>query len=339
MGPTSSRPVERRDEVAPTQHHYPASPSFDVMKQCAVLTGLAVGDALGMPFETEPPTSQRLLEWDGVSYLGSDYHLLSPGQWTDDTMMACLIAQVLIENGGYVAEKVSARYAGWLASGDLRGMGKTTRAALQRLQAGVLWTDSGVLGSLGNGSAMRAAPIGVWYRDDLPTVDRVARLDAAVTHRSPEASDASAAVALAAALLALGVPRFHILRLVLERLPPLGAIAEGLSRLSLDAGDPRTEKTMAAEMAAMGTRAVATQTVPAAFYAFLHGKDYLSTVSAAVQAGGDTDTTAAIAGALAGIFYGRAGIPAHLLAGLEAAEALASYDAALMTRCVQTDDA
>jgi ADP-ribosylglycohydrolase len=57
------------------------------MIQPATLTGLAVGDALGMPFETNHFSSRRLNQWDG-SFQASDFHKLDPGQWTDDTQMA-----------------------------------------------------------------------------------------------------------------------------------------------------------------------------------------------------------------------------------------------------------
>src|ERR1700722_7870979 len=132
-----------------------------------VLLGTAIGDALGMPFEGLKPEHPSLQAWDGKTFLPSrerpptyyGSHLsINAGQYTDDTQMTLMVAQSLLEKKGFDPDDLARCYVDWIASGRARGFGRTTQLAIQALQEGKHWSESGVPGSFGNGTAMRAAP-------------------------------------------------------------------------------------------------------------------------------------------------------------------------------------
>lgn len=291
------------------------------MNHPSPLLGLAIGDALGMPFETRSPEDPFLKSWDGVTYLPSEYHKLQPGQWTDDTLMSTLLAESLLECDGYSPEDAAIRYCKWYVEGPHRGMGKTTKLALQALQAGVTWADSGLRDAEGNGTAMRAAPFGLFFRDDVWKILDGTAMDAGITHKSREAEEGSSAVALGVGMISCGITKLGLLDNVLTFLRP-SKIRDKLLALEAMIGVSTAEEALKY----FGTKAHVVHTVPSAFAAFLLTDSYLEAIQVAIRAGGDTDTTAAVAGALAGAYYGREGIPAHLFNGLERAGYIEDLD-------------
>lgn len=304
--------------------------------RAATLTGLAVGDALGMPFETQHFLSDQLLSWDGETFGSSAYHKLKPGQWTDDTMMAKCLADSILKNPRFDPSDIAGVYQSWYDSGDHRGMGKTTERALDRLVAGRPWMTSGVKGAEGNGPAMRIAPLGLFYRH-LKSRDLIAmaHVEASITHDSDVGRWGAAAVALAVADLANRVvftSKEDTVNRVIELLPEEielgGQIRLGLISAVAKSKAPAARRWEA--LANMGTGAHILQTVPAAFYAFLTAGSYHETIVTAIRAGGDTDTTAAIAGALAGTYYGVEQV-ARFLPNLEDAETLRALECRLYT--------
>lgn len=257
-----------------------------------------MGDALGMPFETQPPDSPSLLAWDG-SYGSSEYHRLGPGQWTDDTQMSCCLARSIVRLGGYDTEDAASEYLMWFQSGDCRGIGGSTRKAMENLAAG-RW-PSGVEGATGNGTAMRAAPIGMRYRgNDLSILQSVGR-DALITHRSHQAVDGSLVIALSVSFLLSGEPKNKLLEHLSFRL------SKDHMRTSLLLDQRPTE----------AVSPYVVDSVAAAVWCFLHTEDFTSAVEQAIRLGGDTDSVASMTGALAGSYYGYEGIPSRYLDGLE----------------------
>jgi ADP-ribosylglycohydrolase len=281
--------------------------------ETATLTGLAIGDALGMPFETHPPTSPALLNWDGTFQSGATntrQPQRQPGEWTDDTKMAMALADSLIISGCYSPAHVSSNYIDWYHSGDLRGIGKTTREAMDRLIKGHHWNSSGVLHAKGNGPSMRIAPMGVFYRSSLLTVAEMTRVDAWITHRSQEAQEGAVAVALAVALLAQNkVDKEHLIKPVLHLIQGPEShttLTEArLSELGKFLAEKPSREAAVQYLIEKGTSAVTEQTVPAAFLCFMVTDSFKDAVEMAVRAGGDTDTVGAITGALAGTYYGK----------------------------------
>lgn len=272
----------------------------------ATLTGLAVGDALGMPFETKHYRDPALQAWDG-SFLAGEYHDLKPGQWTDDTMMAKALAASLLAHRTYAPADAAKRYLAWYRLGepDNRGMGKNTAKALSRLDHGLPWTQSGQQDSLGNGAAMRIAPVGIMFRENIQAAAEMAHLDAQITHKHPEAVYGSVAMSVAVCALAQGRARpFNIISKILGFIPEGAQLAKNLraaQTLILD-GVPSENKHEL--LLKIGSSFKVTDTVPNALMAFAATESYREAVEVAVRAGGDTDTVAAMAGALAGTFYG-----------------------------------
>ena len=180
------------------------------MIKIATLVGCAIGDALGNPFEMKPAASPLLQCWDGLFKAGGTFWRGEAGQYTDDTLMSIALASSLIEKSGFEAEHVASQYLAWYESGNTRGIGTTTAGAMVNLKLGAAWNESGLTKSVdglpagGNGTAMRAAPIGLFYQKDIETLLKVALLDASITHNSHEPKMGSVAVALATAFLANG---------------------------------------------------------------------------------------------------------------------------------------
>jgi ADP-ribosyl-[dinitrogen reductase] hydrolase len=303
----------------------------------ATLTGLAVGDALGMPFETHHWTSEALLGWNGGFQSGATNERqpnLLPGQWTDDTKMALALAKSLAACETYDPVATVQNYMEWYFSNDHRGMGKTTNEALERINNGYHWLDSGISNAEGNGVAMRVAPLGLFYRNTPATAAIAARIDANITHRSREAAEGAVAVATAVALLtrsqgALNLDSMsfdHFIRKVVYYLNGDSKVEEKLvdviDHLDDLSQDPDIRlKSILMKLIDMGTGAHVVQTVPAAFLCFLATSNFADAVDLAIRAGGDTDTTAAITGALAGTFYGIDQVQPYL-EQLEASEAI-----------------
>lgn len=282
------------------------------MKKIATLVGCAIGDALGNPFEMRPAASPLLINWDGLFKAGGTFWQGEAGQYTDDTLMSMALAASLIEKAGFDPADVSQKYLAWYESGNTRGIGTTTASALATLKLGASWQESGLthghdgLPAGGNGTAMRAAPIGLWYRQDPKALLESAMLDASITHNSFEPKMGSVAVALGTAMIANGLD--DIME-VLENIEDI--VSDSLVKQKLDLAinhlDFKTDPFEA--LAAIGTSGYVPETVGAAFYCLGATDNFKDAVVLAVKAGGDTDTTAAIVGALAGTYYGLDTIP------------------------------
>lgn len=284
------------------------------MKTIATLVGCAIGDALGNPFEMWDSSESELQNWDGLFKAGGTFWVGEPGQYTDDTLMSIALASSLIENGKFVPEHVASEYLSWYNSGNTRGIGNTTAGAMVNLKLGSQWTESGLTHSVdglpagGNGTAMRAAPIGLWYRKDPEQLLQVAMDDASITHNSHEPMMGSVAVALAVSLLANGTHTpMEALETVLEIVSD-SVVREKLAEACAYLKES-VEPTEA--LAKLGVSGYVPETVGAAFYCFCATQNFKDAVVLAVKAGGDTDTTAAIVGALAGTYYGLEGIPSE----------------------------
>lgn len=289
-----------------------------------------------MPFETLKRGDPKIQAWDGVSYGSSEYHGLGPGQWTDDTSMALAISTALLAEKGFNPRLIADHYVDWYKSPSFKGAGRTTKKALQDLSTGCPWVHSGVEGAEGNGPAMRIAPLGLYYhRISLKAVARLAATEAEITHDSDVARDGAIAVALGVALLARKEENPQsVAYKVADQLQTIGSndghnimgyrMHKAYQKSRHPTGDPEEV------LAGIGTSPHILQTVPAAFYALAKGTNFKETVELAIRAGGDTDTTAAIAGALAGTYYG-VGQVAQFLPNLHEGERLRDQERRLYT--------
>lgn len=267
---------------------------------CNVLVGCAIGDALGVPFETMQAKNPFLKKWNGIEYLGSKHHKLMPGQYSDDTQMSLCVANSLLECREFNPTDLAQRYQEWFFEGNPRGFGHTTRIAMNALKDGAHWSESGVDGSYGNGTAMRAAPFGVFFRNDMKSLIEAVSIDSAITHNSPDAKAGAIAIAVATALAANG-DTDKLLDRVFEKLPD-SAIKKTVSTLDILISSDYIKPMEA--LRALGTSANIKETVPAALYCFLKFDRFISAAYAIIKVGGDTDTNSSIIGALYGAKYG-----------------------------------
>ena len=269
-----------------------------------VLLGTAVGDALGLPAEGLRPDVIRRLGWAGRC---RHRFLFGRGMWSDDTEHTIMLAQAFLRADGDV--KCFAKSFGWELQwwllGLPAGVGLATLRSILKLWLGFPVTKSGVF-SAGNGPCMRAAVIGVCLADDSEKRRAFTAAHTEPTHRDPKAMTAALAVADLAALFAKSEKApscdevFAVLRQrdadgdwqgILGKLEE--AVREGASFAAFFeriGGDPRK-----------GISGYAYLTVPAAIHAGLSNSwDLEGTVADLIAAGGDTDSTAAIGGALCG---------------------------------------
>jgi ADP-ribosyl-[dinitrogen reductase] hydrolase len=300
------------------------------MSNHAVLVGCAIGDALGNPFETKPCNYQALLDWDDAFKEGGTFWWGQPGQYTDDTLMSLCLARSLVKNSKYDPSDVAQAYLEWYLSKNTRGIGATTAQAMHNLKKGATWDKSGVVGDAigGNGTAMRIASLGIAYRHNLIDLINFAQVDASITHNSLEPKVGSMAIALGTALLShRNMMPEEVLDSVINVIPN-SVVKEKLLLCQHHINEKTDEKQAIPEI---GSGGYVPETVGAAFYCLVVSDNYKEVVTKAVRAGHDTDTTAAIAGSMAGAFYGLDGIPEEYKTGVENFEELCSLDEKLVS--------
>ena len=298
------------------------------------LLGLALGDALGFVVEAEPPeiAASYVDDWLRAGRAGGRSHPRYPfGQYSDDTQLARALLLGLRDAGGWDPAAFAARIAELFREGQDVGAGAGTRGAARRLIDGMPWDKAGTPAPYaGNGSAMRVAPLGVLFATDLGLLRSVAASQSRITHQDPRCVGASVTVAGAAALglrpgpldraaflgelVDLVAPESIDMASVIRELAEWGTLSPAAaaaqlraSRLDAAHADDRWQ----------GISAFVLPSVAWSLYAFLRTPDdYWATVCTAIAVGGDTDTMAAMAGALAGARVGTAGLPQSLLGRL-----------------------
>lgn len=272
------------------------------------LDGLSVGDALGAQFFVPGASLPALL----------DGHLpAAPWPWTDDTEMACSIVHELRDHGGIDQDRLAARFAARFE--PYRGYGGGAVVLLRQIRQGAPWRQAaaalfGGQGSMGNGAAMRVAPLGAFHATDSRRAALEAMHSAEVTHAHPEAVLGAMAVAVAAAevggaRLTGHRPRPHEL---------LDAVLTYLTDSQVRTGIIRAQRLLGVSVAEAahelgnGSQVLAFDTVPFALWvAATRLEDYPAAIHACIEAGGDIDTTAAMAGGIVATYTGTGptGIP------------------------------
>jgi poly(ADP-ribose) glycohydrolase ARH3 len=270
------------------------------------LLGTFVGDALGMPFE-------------GVAHNEIPFEVeMVParrgrGTYTDDTQMMIALAESLVERGR-VEEEHLARCFHEAYEPD-RGYGSGTRRVFELWATGTPVATAaarlfGGEGSRGNGAAMRIAPISVRYADDPVRLCTEAARSAKVTHAHPVGVDAAVVQAAAIGAALRGEPILDAAR----RAAGTGEMGDALRSVVELVGNPREPGEIQARL---GSSSDAGKSVPAAVYAALALPTFEEAVRFAVRLGGDTDTVAAMTGAIAGARHGVSSIPSRWLEALE----------------------
>ncbi len=292
--------------------------------------GLAVGDAVGTTLEfRRPGTFSRISDMVG----GGPFDL-EAGQWTDDTSMALCLAESLIHSRGFDAEDQMRRYVAWRDQGHLSStgtcfdIGHTTSVALSHFKStGVAMAGSTDPNTAGNGSLMRLAPVPLAYRLDLKRAIVAAGESSKTTHAAPEAVAACQVFTVLMILALSGTSKDALLQAdaVMDAWPDGVPASIAPKVLDVIQGSYKTKNPP--ELRGTG---YVVDCLEAALWAFYHNDNYQDVVLAAANLGDDADTTAAVAGQLAGAFYGLSGIPASWLARVAMADTIAQLGQGLL---------
>ena len=293
------------------------------------LFGLAVGDALGGKFEAQSADAIRARFPSAERLIG---HPQEEIWYTDDTQMMIGVCEALIERGEIVEDSLRRAFvANYLPS---RGYGRGARAVLEAMEDGRDYREVAERhfpgGSFGNGAAMRVAPVGLLFRDDPRRLWAQAQLSSLPTHRHPLGIEGAQLLALGVALCS-GMEHF-------DRV----AFFDTLLR-SCTSSEYREKLEKAArvqtsdDLAELGNRIEALHSVPTAIASFaLTPESFEQAISNVIFLGGDTDTLAAMTGALSGAYVGVGRLPRHLVGLLESSPKGRAYIRQIAGQLIET---
>ncbi|MBQ3055188.1 MAG: ADP-ribosylglycohydrolase family protein [Oscillospiraceae bacterium] len=303
----------------------------------AAIFGHAVADALGVPAEFR--RREDLKEHPITDMVGFGTHPVPKGSWSDDaTMMLCTL-ESLAEYGEVVLEDIMRRFGKWVDEGymtphgELFDIGRTCLLAIRKFFSGTPIAECGGAGEHdnGNGSLMRIIPLSLYHSikgiSGEVAIDEIFAVSA-LTHAHERSC------------VACGIYE-TVLRALLE-CPSRESITEGLAKAKerfegfselatyhrvFDADFAKTEE------ADINSSGYVVDTLEAALWCLLTTENYRDCVLKAVNLGSDTDTTAAVAGGLAGILYGFDAIPHEWVESLARKDEISEMCAAFVEKC------
>ncbi|MBL8739832.1 MAG: ADP-ribosylglycohydrolase family protein, partial [Myxococcales bacterium] len=302
------------------------------------IVGLAVGDALGHPTEFVSSVAGIHARWGGPVV---DFHRAGShpaGTFTDDTQMTIAVARALIRAGhadlDAMMKILGEEFVAWARSPENnRAPGGTCLRGCSALQNGIEWRLAGVPESKGCGAAMRAAPVGLYFSDDVDLMVRVAAAQSALTHRHPTgiASGVAAAAPVAHVLRTrsldgiLEFTRDCVARLDRDLLlelgchPPLAASIGNREMLdALDATKAALDKETDDVCSLLGGAWVGEEAVATALWCALKAKgEFKDSIVRGANSSGDSDSIATIAGSITGALVGFRAIEERYRTGVE----------------------
>ena len=281
------------------------------------LLGLLVGDALGVPYEFQPPArvpAPPSIEFTPPEGYPRAHASVPPGTYSDDGAQALCLLASLLECGRLDLDDLGRRFVAWLDGGYLAvdgrvfDVGVTTGQAIRALRAGTPAREAGPADerSNGNGSLMRVLPLALWHKGDDDALVEDACAQSLVTHGHPRAQVGCALYCLWARRTLEGAAD-----------PWAGAVAAARGTLASNPDRLRELETAVRpdDPPEPTGRGYVIDSLHSARFAVASGP-YETAVKAAVALGHDTDTTAAVAGGVAGARDGKAAIPARWLDAL-----------------------
>jgi len=282
------------------------------------LHGLAIGDGIGEMMFSRPDKAHRMI-------MEND---LPAGPWwhTDDTEMAISIVEVFRLLGSMNQDALARQFAWRYEREPDRGYGSGARRQLRMMIEGADWRATsreafGGSGSMGNGSAMRVAPVGACFADDLNRVANEARASSMVTHLHSEGVAGAIAIAIAAAM-AWRLREHPSADSVLEffdevqRRTPASETRRGIAHAFQirQVESPQT----AARFLGNGSGITCPDTVPFTVWAAAkYLGHYREAIAATASVGGDVDTNCAIVGGIVALSTGWPGLPEEWLRQME----------------------
>jgi len=288
-------------------------------REKGALMGHIVGDALGVPYEFQPRSMMTANPATGMTGYGT--YSQPPGTWSDDSsMMLCIMENEILRGN---VNTLADRFVRWYTDGYMTphdecfDIGITTRTALERCISGIDPRVSGLDDPMaaGNGTLMRIAPYA--FRN-MPDGRHHMLEQNGITHRAPLAQISCMALQEIFVKLLDGATPTVALANMLEQFEWmartwLSATPQQCNEVIGRIKHPRFSELPASEIQSSG---FVVHTLEASLWCLLRSTDYRSAVLAAVNLGNDTDTTAAVTGALAGAYYGLDDIPAEWISTL-----------------------
>jgi len=275
-------------------------------KFLGALIGTGVGDALGASFE-----GRREIEVGEIEAIAERQQILT---YTDDTHMMIGVAESLIGIGGFDGEDMAQTFMKNYELEPFRGYGPGPPYIFRLMKAGAAWDEVAQRlyhgGSYGNGSAMRIAPIGVFYHDNPAMLREVVYKSSQITHAHNLGKEGAALQAYAIALATNLEPleAFHRGDFLakLTSFVQNAVYKEKLNMIEELIEQPDKEEVIIE----LGNGIEAFNSVPTAIYSFLsQPHSFAQVVLHAISLGGDTDTIGAMTGAISGAYLGFESIP------------------------------
>ena len=254
----------------------------------AAFIGLAVGDALGAPVEFLTAHEIKAKYGRLEEIVGGGWLRLKAGQVTDDTEMSLCVARAIVAAGGWDLQGIAGRFAAWLKTKPI-DVGDTCRKGIRNyMLKGELETPFNQWDA-GNGAVMRLLPVALFTMGDDALLEKYAVAQAHLTHNHPLSDAACVYFGRLVHLAVLGFSKARMRRelegLITEypnfRFDPYRGLSTGY----------------------------VVDTMQTVFHYFFKARDFEECLVGTVNQGGDADTTGAIAGALAGAYYGMENIP------------------------------
>jgi len=304
-------------------------------KARGTLSGLACGDALGRPVEFTSTERIRSKHGRVTDMLADGSHRQPAGTITDDTQLALCIARSLDENGEFDPPAVVDRFVEWYNS-DPFDIGRLTASTLRRLAGGGSWETVGIEdwqhlregANAGNGSVMRCAPYGIAFAsqpDDLITASRVS---SALTHADPRCqwSCVMLNATIASLLQDIEQPLEYAITQAEAAPEEVRDAVQSVAAVVKGDRDPTSVD--------LDNSGYVVTTLQAGLYHGLTAETAAEAIVEAVMMGGDTDTLAAVAGAVAGARFGIESLPDRWLDAVDQTAELKQLGATLTQQSV-----
>ncbi len=272
------------------------SPEFVYQRARAAYLGLAIGDALGATTEFMTPGEIKATFKVHRKIIGGGWLYLKPGQVTDDTEMSIALGRALLNAGQWDRKGIAENFLAWMKSKPI-DIGSTCRRGIRDyMNKGQLETPYNEWDA-GNGAAMRMAPVALFTLGDEAEMARCAVEQAHLTHNHPLSDAACLAIGSMVQKAIFGANRFELHEVTRKLVAEFGSFHYNNYRGNASS--------------------YVVDTLQMVFHYLFTTANFEECLIGVVNQGGDADTTGAIAGMIAGAFYGYEQIPARWLKKLK----------------------
>ena len=300
--------------------------SVSTDKAEGVLLGLACGDALGRPVEFNSPHQIKQKHGRVTDMLADGTHRQPAGTITDDAALAICIARSLKTDGEFVPSSVVEQFVEWYES-DPFDIGRLTASTLRRHAANSDWREVGIEdwrhlregSNAGNGSVMRCAPYGLAFHSDVEACTIASRVSSALTHADPRCQWSCVILnaTIAGLLHDADRPLGDDLKQATQAPTEVRDAVESIVGVVSGGSEPDTVE--------LENTGYVVTTLQAGLYHGLVADTAEDAIIDAVMMGGDTDTLAAVAGAVAGARFGKDALPDRWCDKISEAAQLVEY--------------